>query len=170
MKACIPLSLEQTAGPLDEIIMDITPLPRKPIGAGSEVDAWCTRCKMDLGHRVVAMVGPAPKRVMCLTCDSEHNYRTPKSEDKKVTKKRAPATKKVGAKKAAAASSREEWEKKIQSGTDVRRYTITEKFTLEEVMTHKKFGDGYVVELLSDGKIIVRFSDGERTLVHGMTL
>jgi hypothetical protein len=51
----------------------------KPLGAGSEIDAWCTWCRMDLGHRVVAMVGGAPKRVVCLTCDREHDYRAPRS-------------------------------------------------------------------------------------------
>src|SRR5258706_13789676 len=51
----------------------------KPLTAGSEIDAWCTRCRMDLGHRIVAMVGGAPKRVICQTCNSEHNYREPRT-------------------------------------------------------------------------------------------
>jgi len=33
----------------------------------------------DLGHRIVAMVDRRPKRVICLTCNSEHNYRPPRS-------------------------------------------------------------------------------------------
>ncbi len=52
-----------------------SPSPQKKLSAGSEIDAWCTRCRMDLGHRIVAMVGTAPKRVICLTCGSVHNYR-----------------------------------------------------------------------------------------------
>ena len=51
----------------------------KPLTAASEIDSWCTKCRMDLGHRIVAMVGGAPKRDVCLTCGSEHNYRAPRS-------------------------------------------------------------------------------------------
>ena len=47
----------------------------KPLTAGSEIDAWCTKCRMDLLHRIVAMVRGRPKRVICMTCNSEHNYR-----------------------------------------------------------------------------------------------
>ena len=52
----------------------------KSLTAGSEIDAWCTKCRMDLMHRIVAMVQSAPKRVICLTCNSEHNYRAPRTE------------------------------------------------------------------------------------------
>lgn len=121
---------------------------------------------MDLGHRIVAMVGTAPKRVMCMTCDSEHNYRSPKSEDapkKTATRKKAVAGGAGGAKKLAA---RDEWEAKVRSGAPLRRYTISETFKEGDLMTHKKFGDGHVVSVAA-AKIIVAFLDGERTLVHG---
>ena len=29
----------------------------------SEVDAYCTKCKLDLGHRIIAMVGDVIKKV-----------------------------------------------------------------------------------------------------------
>mgnify|MGYP001305101906 FL=1 len=45
------------------------------VSAGKDIDAWCTKCKMLLEHRVVAAVGGRPVRVLCLTCKSEHNYR-----------------------------------------------------------------------------------------------
>ena len=50
----------------------------KPLTAGGEIDAWCTKCRMDLGHRIVALVHGVPKRVVCLTCGSQHNYRAPR--------------------------------------------------------------------------------------------
>src|SRR5262245_28513441 len=50
------------------------------ISAGSEIDAWCTSCRMTLNHRVVAMVEGVAKRVLCLTCNKQHNYRAPKRE------------------------------------------------------------------------------------------
>ena len=42
---------------------------------GADIDAWCTRCKMNLGHTILAMVGSKPVRVRCNTCQGEHNYR-----------------------------------------------------------------------------------------------
>ena len=63
----------------------------KPLTAGSEIDAWCTSCRMDLGHRIVAMVEGRPKRVECLTCGGQHNYRAPKAESDKGTDGKASA-------------------------------------------------------------------------------
>jgi hypothetical protein len=45
----------------------------------SEVDAYCTKCRLDLSHRVIAMVGDVIKKVECLTCHSHHLYRAPRS-------------------------------------------------------------------------------------------
>lgn len=50
--------------------------------AGQEVDAYCTKCKMDLTHRIVAVVGGRPVKVECRTCYTVHVYRAPKSADR----------------------------------------------------------------------------------------
>lgn len=148
----------------------LTPSSRSPLSAGSEIDCWCTRCKMDLGHRIVAMVGGTPKRVVCMTCGSEHNFRAPKGA---ATPRPAKSTKKstsprtTAAAKAAATSSREEWERRVRSGGAFKRYTITETFAVDDLVTHKKFGDGYVLADLGGGKLTVAFADGTRTLIHG---
>ena len=44
---------------------------------GGEVDAFCTRCKMDLAHTILAMVGTKPVRVRCNTCGGDHAFRGP---------------------------------------------------------------------------------------------
>ena len=146
------------------------PLIRRPLSAGSEIDAWCTRCKMDLGHRIVAMVGTAPKRVLCMTCGSEHNYRSEKKVSSpggppktKTTKSPAKAS---ASGRSSTARSREEWEKRVRSGKPMKRYSIVETYAMDDLVTHKKFGDGYVSHV-SDGKVTVVFIDGERTLIQG---
>ena len=118
--------------------------------------------------KLTALGGTAPKRVMCMTCDSEHNYRSPKSEDvKKAPRKKAATTK--TARKTAATLAREEWETRVPSGGSFKRYNIHETFVADELVTHKKFGDGYViVSHESTGKVNVAFADGERTLVQGV--
>ncbi len=153
--------------------MGTPPIVRRPLTAGSEIDAWCTRCKMDLGHRIVAMVGAAPKRVLCMTCGSEHNYRAEKKVSSPAAKTPRATTKKAGSKttsatKSTVAKTREEWESRVRSGKPFKSYTIAETFELDELVTHKKFGDGFVCGV-SDGKVTIMFIDGERTLIQGVT-
>ena len=162
------------------------PIPKKPLAAGSEIDAWCTRCKLDLGHRIVAMVTSTPKRVICLTCGSEHNYRAPKPAPGGGRNKTAPAasggskgsSKSKGAGRSAgaagnksagtrgAARAREEWENQVRSGRAFRDYSIDKRFDVGDLVRHKKFGDGYVVALAGPQKLTIAFFDGERTLIH----
>ena len=118
----------------------------KVLTAGSEIDSWCTRCRMDLGHRIVAMVGEAPKRVICLTCNSEHNYRAPRSErdaaiarTRGTTPPRAPrtASQRVAERQKAEATRVNDWEKRI-AGQDVdnfTRYSIDKSFAEGELLS-----------------------------------
>ena len=45
---------------------------------GTEALAYCTSCKMDLNHVIVAMKGDRIAKVQCLTCKKEHVYKAPK--------------------------------------------------------------------------------------------
>ncbi len=138
----------------------------KPKSAGDEIDAWCTKCRLDLGHRIVAMVGRLPKRVVCMTCGSEHNYRAPKTAGTATTK--ASKTAKT-AKPRAASRAASDWESRIsgQSLATFTRYSMDQTFKVDQLVTHKKFGEGYVTSLPSPGKVTIAFRDGERTLIHG---
>ena len=71
----------------------------KAITAGSEIDSWCTKCKLDLNHRIIAMNGTKIVRVECLTCRGHHAYRRPKSAAPEPKKRRAASAKKTAAKK-----------------------------------------------------------------------
>src|SRR5258708_17991440 len=54
-------------------------MPTKPLKPGAEVDSYCTKCRMDLLHRIIAMNNGKIIRVECRTCGGHHNYRAPKS-------------------------------------------------------------------------------------------
>lgn len=148
----------------------------KALAAGSEIDAWCTKCKLDLGHRIVAMVGTAPKRVICLTCGSTHNYRAPKSAKDKVVAKRTTKKSTTPRRNSAAARQQaefdriQEWEARIagQVATAFKRYTIDASFEEGDLVQHKKFGEGYVVDVPEPNKVLVMFRDGERTLAQNL--
>lgn len=48
---------------------------------GEDIDAWCTKCRTDTLHVVVALkpgAVPEPKRVECKECHGQHMYHAPK--------------------------------------------------------------------------------------------
>lgn len=142
----------------------------KPLSAGSEIDAWCTKCRLDLGHRIVAMVQNRPKRVECRTCGSQHNYRAPANAKGPARTARAPSgPPKTTAKARAEADRIHDWESKVngQPGTAFTRYSMDRSYKEGELISHRKFGDGFVVALRGGGKVEIMFRDGIRTLAQG---
>lgn len=154
----------------------------KPLSAASEIDAWCTKCRLTLGHRIVALVAGVPKRVVCLTCGSEHNYRPPKKDassasaparSERASERRAASSSGGGgvraAQKARAESERyENWASKtLGKAVDAfTRYSMDHTFRAGELVLHPKFGEGYVERVLEGGKVNVAFRDGPRILAH----
>ena len=153
----------------------------KPLKAGGEVDSWCTKCKLVLNHRIIAMVGPNPVRVECSTCGSHHNFRARAPGDK------APAAGTRSSGSAAAPRStraatvtkaqqavldRERtWEKAIagKGMHDFRPYRVSETFAEGYLVRHSKFGDGVVVRILDPKKVEILFKDDARTLAQALT-
>ncbi len=147
----------------------------KALTAGSEIDSYCTRCRMDLGHRIVAMVGGAPKRVICQTCNSEHNYRAPRVatgpsvviRNKKVEPK-ATAAQRVTQKARAEQERQDAWATRtLGKAMDAfTKYGMDRRFKEGELILHTKFGEGYADAVLDGSKVSVMFRDGARTLAH----
>lgn len=138
--------------------------------AGQEIDAWCTKCKLDLTHRIIAVAGGKPARVECRTCNSAHNYRAPKTGVvAEVVRAARPPTKAsaAAAAKARKARAAEEHVAVVPPpGARVLPYRMTERFPRDQWMVHKTFGNGVVLSELADNKIEVRFDSGVRILVH----
>jgi hypothetical protein len=145
----------------------------KSLSAGGEIDAWCTKCRLDLGHRIVAVVHGRPKRVICMTCGSEHNYREPRGQ---TTQARSHSTKRGGkpTRKTTDRQSRQEAERlqswRERTGAQAREaftaYSTDQRYDRDQLVYHRKFGAGYVVEVLEDKKVAVMFQDGVKTLIH----
>ena len=158
----------------------------KPLRAGGEVDSWCTKCKLVLNHRIIAMVGPIPARVECSTCNSHHNFRAKAPGDKTVS---ASAGASAGGRAASVSSAgprstrgptkaqqlvmdRERtWEKSVngRAVSEFRPYRVSEIFEEGDLVRHSKFGDGIVTRLLEGKKVEILFKDDARTLAHGLT-
>ena len=151
--------------------------------AGGEVDSFCTKCRLVLNHRIIAMVGSAPKKVECSTCNSHHNYRAYAPGEKPVstaggarasTAGAAPRAPRVSGHMRAAAAEREReqtWEKAIagRAVTDFRVYRVSLAFQAGDLVRHTKFGDGVVARVIDPSKVEILFKDGSKTLAQGMT-
>jgi len=157
---------------------------------GGEIDSYCTKCKLDLTHRIIAMVGDEVKKVECKTCGSHHLYRRPKSEKliaaapkvKVVASKREAGEerereRRPASAKAAAAAQRErdqtsQWEHAIagQPMGAFKPYRITLVLGPGELVRHPKFGDGVVARVIDRGKVEILFQDGPKTMAHGQTV
>src|SRR5437773_1809921 len=155
----------------------------KPLRAGGEVDSWCTKCKLFLNHRIIAMMGPKPARVECSTCGSHHNYRAAAPGEKAPAGDR-PA--RAGASGSASASPRSargpskavqaqldrerSWEKAIagKAPRDFKPYRVSQTFSNGELVHHSKFGDGVVLRIVDAHKVEILFKEESKTLAQGL--
>ena len=131
---------------------------------------------MDLMHKIVAMVSGAPKRVLCLTCNSEHNYRAPHSAARgssvhirgRSAEPKPPAAQRVTLKVRAEQERVQAWSSKTlgQTVDAFTRYAMDKTFREGQLILHAKFGEGYVEHVLEDGKVSIQFREGPKTLAH----
>lgn len=132
---------------------------------GSEVDAFCTRCKLTLRHTILALVGTKIARVRCNTCQGDHAFRSaPGSRASASAGSRGAARAKPN-KKAIAFEE-------LLATKDVskaRMYSPRDTYVVAELINHPSFGLGFVAAIRHDGssaKVDVTFKMTQKTLVH----
>ncbi len=151
----------------------------KPLKAGGEVDSWCTKCRLVLNHRIIAMMGTKPVRVECSTCGSHHNFRATAPGDKPAAaasggrsagsaEPRAPRVTTATKAEQARVVREQSWERAVtgRAVTDFRRYNIYETFKEGDLVKHSKFGDGIVTRIIDASKVEILFKDEARTLAQ----
>jgi hypothetical protein len=145
------------------------------LAPAAEVDSYCTKCKLDLGHRIIAMVGDVIRQVECLTCHSHHLYRQPRSAPRGAPagtpmRKRADGPGRAAQKPAQSARSTElrRWEQAVMGRApgEFVAYAMGLALTEGQLVRHPKFGDGVVIEVLDLGKVSILFETGSRMLAH----
>jgi hypothetical protein len=131
---------------------------------GKETLAYCTSCKMDLGHMIVAMKGDRIAKTQCQTCKKEHAYKAPKgaTEPKKKRGKAAKST------EPESNPVELEWEKLMTTHKDAptKNYTTKGLFALGDKINHGAFGAGIVGKLIYPNKIEVIFRTDVKVLIH----
>jgi hypothetical protein len=144
-----------------------------PTAVGKEIVSYCTRCKMDLGHTIMAMKGAIPARVMCRTCKSEHNFKAKKgvkepgaiaaSRGSPGTSTRVPKE----PKEPKGVPIELEWSKQINaSSRAVKQYAANESFQANDRVSHPSFGEGIIQKLIYPNKVEVLFRMDMKVLIH----
>jgi hypothetical protein len=122
---------------------------------GDNIVSYCTKCKVNLDHVLVAMDGETIAKVKCKTCGSAHKYRDPS-----IVKKPRAANKKRDPLKAAESL----WETSLsETRGKERSYEMSGKYRVGDVVLHDSFGKG-VVRKLYLNKCDVLFKDKERLM------
>ncbi len=135
------------------------------VSVATEMLAYCTSCKIDLNHVVVAMKGAKVAKVQCLTCKKEHVYRAPKgvtTPPAKTSKARKPAETEE-----THHSIEVEWEKLMSAHKELplKPYTTQGRFGLGDKLHHPSFGDGIVGKLIYPNKLEVIFRTDIKVLI-----
>ncbi|GMT47266.1 MAG: hypothetical protein IEMM0007_0832 [bacterium] len=130
--------------------------------AGGNIEAWCTKCKLELSHTIVAMVANSPKRVKCNTCDSLHNFRAKPSEKRRIKSKKTLQKVKT---------PEIDYNECISRLTDselsnAKKYRTEGSFEKNEIINHSRFGIGIVSSVIQVNKIEILFEDGPKLLVQ----
>ena len=106
---------------------------------GKDVLSYCTKCKLNLGHTIVAMKDSKHiAKVKCNTCVSLHAYKDPSSSSSKQSKTR---TKKTVGTPSKVVSVADLWMEKM-SNTKKKSapYSIEGKFMEGDIIDHVKYG------------------------------
>lgn len=128
--------------------------------AGGYIEAWCTKCKLELGHTIIAMVDNMPKKVKCNTCEGQHVYRAKPSETNRAKLKNT--TRKTRVKGALY----EDYVSRLTGGdlSKARKYSLKDNYQKDEILDHPKFGVGVVLSIIQTNKMEILFKDGTKLL------
>jgi hypothetical protein len=140
------------------------------ITTGKDVLSFCTKCKLNLAHTIVAMKdAKSIAKVKCNTCTTIQSFKDPStsSANKTRTKKSATSTAKGNTK---IISISDLWMEKLnKTTTKSQPYGIDQKYKEGDVIDHTKFGPG-IVQNVKASTIEVVFRHEIKTLVHNKSM
>jgi hypothetical protein len=128
---------------------------------GSDVEAFCPKCKADTTHVVISKYEDEIRRVQCNPCGDVHSFRKPRGEAEDDVPEPVAARKRAMMKKLT-------WEEFFakHGEKDAKPYEFRESYRENQIVFHPKFGKGFVSETVSESKVEITFADARRILVH----
>jgi hypothetical protein len=128
---------------------------------GSDVEAYCPKCKADTTHVVISKYEDEIRRVQCNPCGDVHSFRKPRGEAEEDMPEPVAARKRALLKKLT-------WEEFFakHGEKNAKPYEFRDTYRENAILFHPKFGKGYVSEVVSESKVEITFADARRILVH----
>jgi hypothetical protein len=128
---------------------------------GSDVEAYCPKCKADTTHVVISKYEDEIRRVQCNPCGDVHSFRKPRGETEEDIPEPVAARKRALLKKLT-------WEEFFakHGEKNAKPYEFRDTYRENGIVVHPKFGKGFVSEVVSESKVEITFSDARRILVH----
>jgi hypothetical protein len=128
---------------------------------GSDVEAYCPKCKGDTTHVVISKYEDEIRRVQCNPCGDVHSYRKPRGDAEDDVPEPVAARKRAMMKKLT-------WEEFFakHDNKEAKPYEFREPYRENHIVFHPKFGKGFVSEVVSESKVEITFADARRVLVH----
>jgi hypothetical protein len=128
---------------------------------GSDVEAYCPKCKADTTHVVISKYEDEIRRVQCNPCGDVHSFRKPRGEAEEDMPEPVAARKRALLKKLT-------WEEFFakHGEKNAKPYEFRDTYRENNIVFHPKFGKGFVSELVSESKVEITFADARRILVH----
>jgi hypothetical protein len=128
---------------------------------GSDVEAFCPKCKADTTHVVISKYEDEIRRVQCNPCGDVHSFRKPRGEAEDDVPEPVAARKRAMMKKYT-------WEEFFakHGEKEAKPYEFREGYRENQILFHPKFGKGFVSEIVSESKVEITFADARRILVH----
>ena len=144
---------------------------------GDIVEAYCSRCRLNLDTSVAAVLDGHVQKIMCRTCGNECKYRPPVDMDarkqqqlkrlmRKHEKRREEQAKPTPVEPSTGESPRAVLRKLWDELTDAvdaryaRVYDPAREYEPEEAILHKRLGMGIVQEVNDSGTMRVLFRTG----------
>src|SRR3569623_1858344 len=128
---------------------------------GSDVEAYCPKCKADTTHVVISKYEDEIRRVQCNPCGDVHSFRKPRGEVEDDVPEPIAAKKRALLKKVT-------WDEFFAKHSEKagKPYEFREAYHEYAIVSHAKFGRGFVSEVMSDSKVEFTVKDARRVLVH----
>lgn len=127
----------------------------KDLQVGDEVESWCGKCKEFTLHKVKTLQLPKPPKSNCLTCRALHQvrYEEPGKKKKGNSKDDIPLP---------------SWPELVAGVTanDATTYGIQGNFEVADVVLHKTFGLGRVVQVGTETRVRISFQAGVKWLIQ----
>ena len=137
-------------------------VPTAGLTVGGEIDSWCGKCGDTTNHHIVALVGNAPKQVLCQVCNSRHAFRTTAARRTSAEGAAAnvaesrPRQDPEAAKKAA---QLRELAVEVNAAAEIKSFDPKQRYKVGDIIAHPEYGRGKIENVLRSS-LLVRFPIG----------